>query len=49
MKHKNKTQVINMRITKEKKEQLKRVTEALQCTRTQLLENYVDTLINLYQ
>jgi long-subunit acyl-CoA synthetase (AMP-forming) len=49
MKHSNKTQIINMRITKEKKEQLKRVTDALKCSRTQLLENYVDTLINLYQ
>ncbi len=48
-KQNKKTTVINMRISAEKKASLKRITEILRMTRTQLLESHIDSLINLYQ
>lgn len=46
---KNKTEVINMRVSKDKKEALKRISKKLRVTRTELLEQHIDHLLALYQ
>lgn len=46
---KNKTEVINMRLTKDKKDALKQITKKLRVTRTELLEQHIDHLLALYQ